>query len=161
MNEKFLGIWIPSEILLNNNLSDKEKLLLSIIFNLSIKTGYCYANNRYFSNLLNISIGRISKLINSLKQKEEIEIIYKYDDKTKALKTREIYLKNKTLMGIVKNNHTPGQKQLGAIVKNVKDIKYNNKKIYNYNRQANFEQRLYTKEFLETLYYNFDLTKED
>lgn len=161
MNEKFLGIWIPSEILLNNDLSDKEKLLLSIIFNLSIKSGYCYANNRYFSNLLNISIGRVSKLINSLKQKQEIEIIYKYADSTKALKTREIYLKNKHLVGIVKNNHTPSRKQPEAIVKNVKDIKYNNRKIYNYNKQANFEQRLYTKEFLETLYYNFDLKKED
>lgn len=159
MNEKFLGIWIPAEVLLNNTLADKEKLLLAIIFNLSIKTGYCYANNRYFSNLLNISIGRISKLINLLKQKEEIEIIYKYADSTKALKTREIYLKNKILRGIVKNNHTPSQKRLEGIVKNVKDIKYYNKKIYNYNRQANFKQRPYTKEFLDTLYenFNFDL----
>ena len=45
-NKQFLGVWLPAEILLNNTLADKEKILMSIIFNLSLKEGYSNASNR-------------------------------------------------------------------------------------------------------------------
>ena len=72
--KKLKGIWIPLEILENEKLSDKEKLLYSIILSLSLDTGYCYANNRYLSKILNITTRRVSKLISSLKYKSIIEI---------------------------------------------------------------------------------------
>ena len=33
--QKLKGLWIPAEILLNKNLSDKEKIILAIILYLS------------------------------------------------------------------------------------------------------------------------------
>ena len=78
--KKLKGIWIPLEILENKKLSDKEKLLYSIILSLSLDTGYCYANNRYLGKILNITTGRVSKLISSLKAKKFIEIKMIYED---------------------------------------------------------------------------------
>lgn len=37
--QKLKGLWIPAEILLNNDLSDKEKIILSMILYLSDETG--------------------------------------------------------------------------------------------------------------------------
>lgn len=68
------GIWIPLEILKDKNLSDKEKLIYSMIAFLGEKREYCYCTNSNVSELLNISITQVSKLINSLKNKKQIFI---------------------------------------------------------------------------------------
>ena len=44
-NLNLKGIWIPIEILIDDNLSDKEKLIYSIILFLSKENNYCYCNN--------------------------------------------------------------------------------------------------------------------
>lgn len=81
-NLNLKGIWIPAEILLDSKLSDKEKIIYSIIIFLSKEKQYCYCTNKTFSELLNISITQVSKLINSLKSKKyidiKIKIILKY-----------------------------------------------------------------------------------
>lgn len=79
-NLNLKGIWIPIEILIDDNLSDKEKLIYSIILFLSKENNYCYCNNSSLSELLNISTTQVSKLINSLKKKECIDIIIKYKE---------------------------------------------------------------------------------
>ena len=39
--QKLKGLWIPAEILLNENLSDKEKIILAMILYLSEETKSC------------------------------------------------------------------------------------------------------------------------
>ena len=50
------GLWMPSEILINNKLSDKEKIILSMIIYLSKDKEYCFATNNYFSDILNVTV---------------------------------------------------------------------------------------------------------
>lgn len=42
--QKLKGPWIPAEILLNEDLTDKEKLILSMISYLSDETGSLFAS---------------------------------------------------------------------------------------------------------------------
>ncbi len=149
-NKQFLGVWLPAEILLNNTLADKEKILMSIIFNLSLKEGYCYASNRYLSEILGVTLDRVSKLINKLKNKSLVKIEFEYRDGTKEIAKRKIILNDKALLGIVKSDYTYSSKQLEGIGKSNQDIIYNIKK-YKY---SNYEQRNYPKGFLESLYNN-------
>ena len=66
MNKSDLkALWMPSEILINNKLSDKEKIILSMIIYLSKDKGYCFATNNYFSDILNVTVVSISRIINS------------------------------------------------------------------------------------------------
>ena len=75
MNKSDLkGLWMPSEILLNDKLSDKEKIILSIIIYLSKDKGYCFATNNYFSDILNVTVVSISRIIDFLKKKNYIKI---------------------------------------------------------------------------------------
>ena len=82
-NLNLKGIWIPIEILTDNKLSDKEKIIYTITIYLSKENKYCYLTNKSISELLNISITQVSKLINSLKNKNyiSIELIYKENSK--------------------------------------------------------------------------------
>ena len=65
-NLNLKGIWIPIEILTDNKLSDKEKIIYTITIYLSKENKYCYLTNKSISELLNISITtsiKISKFI--------------------------------------------------------------------------------------------------
>ncbi len=84
------GIWIPAEILLDTKLSDKEKIIYSLIIFLSKENQYCYCTNKAFSELLNISTTQISKLINSLKLKKYIDIKITYKKNSKQIETRKL-----------------------------------------------------------------------
>lgn len=149
---KLRGTWIPIEILINKELSDKEKIVLSIVLNLSTELGFCFCSNRYFSKVLGITINRTSKIISSLRDKGFIKVKLNYDEEKNYIKSRELKLTNKLLMGIVKNNNRYWQKQQYPIVKNDYDIINKYKKIYN--NRMNFEQRDYSKEEIEKLYSN-------
>ena len=52
--QKLKGLWIPVEILLDEQLSDKEKLILSMILYLSDETGSCFASNKYIASIVNV-----------------------------------------------------------------------------------------------------------
>ena len=75
--QKLKGLWIPAEILLNNDLSDKEKIILSMILYLSDNTGSCFASNKYLSQLFDIPEQTISRKIKLLENKKYITIEYK------------------------------------------------------------------------------------
>lgn len=153
--KKLQGVWIPLEILKNENLSDKEKILYSIILGLSIETGYCYATNRYFGNILNITKGRISKLISSLKDKGFIKEKLMYEEGSKKIDRRE-------LRPMVIFNHTHSRKEPYSMAKKNQDIinniiySINNKKNY-----RNYAQRQYSDEEWEDLYANDLKNKEE
>ena len=74
------GIWIDIEILKDENLSIQEKVIFAMIKALDKGNG-CYASNRYFAELLNVTPKRASDIVRSLITKEyvvsEIENFYK------------------------------------------------------------------------------------
>ena len=78
---------VPMIVLLDEDLSSTTKLLMGLITTLSMKDGYCYASNRYLSNLLKVSKRTISSSITALRRKKYVEI--GNDDSA-----RKIYLAN-------------------------------------------------------------------
>ena len=163
---KLKGLWIPAEILLNENLSDKEKIILSIILYLSEETKSCFASNKYIANIVNVTHERVSKIISSLKDKGYVSVKLKYKTDSKEIEERQITpvveninrYSQKFQEGIDNNNYLDSEKLPYPIGENNKDIINNIKNKNNYNKEshvkknnkANFEQRDYT---------GFDFTK--
>ena len=83
--QKLKGLWIPAEILLNNDLSDKEKIILSMILYLSDETGSCFASNKYIASIVNVTSDRVSKIVSSLKEKGYVDVNLKYKIDTKEI----------------------------------------------------------------------------
>lgn len=161
-NLNLKGLWIPIEILTDTNLSDKEKHIYSIIMFLSKENNYCYCTNSNISELLNISITQVSKLVNSLKKKGYIDIEIKYKDNSKEIESRKL-----NTPYLTKVKYSPQQNFNTPIEEKFKDNKYNNK-IYNkYNNdkqnfkktKANFEERAYEGFNFDTLYANYNMMK--
>ena len=162
-NLNLKGVWIPIETLTDNKLSDKEKYIYAIILYLSKENNYCYLTNKSISELLNISITQVSKLVNSLKNKNYISIELIYKENSKQIEMRK-------LIPIVKNNDTyltkvkyPLQQNFNTPIeekfKDNKNInnKYNStNKIYQKNK-VNFEERDYTGYDFTQLYANADM----
>lgn len=107
MNDNFKGIWIPKEILYNKNLGQTEKLLISSIFTLDNGKG-CYATNGYFADLIGISKGRVSKVINKL-----IKLCYLNSKIICKLTTKEVEKRilkvnsQKFMEGLCENTFSP------------------------------------------------------
>jgi len=128
--QKLKGLWIPAEILLNEELSDKEKIILAMILYLSEETKTCFVSNKYIANIVNVTADRVSKIISSLKEKEYISVKLKYKTDSKEIEERQITpkLKNinrysqKCLEGIEINNYLASQRQPYPIGDNDKDI---------------------------------------
>lgn len=105
---------IPANVRYDDNLKDKAKLLYGEITALSDKNGYCFASNRYFAELYNVSQTTISLLIKNLTDNGYIEneIIYKEGSKeilNRYLKIiKEGYLRNfkEGYLKKVKDNNT-------------------------------------------------------
>lgn len=146
-NIKLKGVWIPTGILINDELADKEKIVLSIIVALITENKSCFMSNRYLSKILGITINRASKIVSSLKSKNYISVKVNLDDKKEVI-NREINITDK-LKGMVKNNNRYGLEKQYPIVPKGNYIKYNYNKYYN-----KYSQRKYTREELEKLYKN-------
>ena len=116
--QKLKGLWIPAEILLNENLSDKEKIILAIILYLSEETKSCFASNKYIANIVNVTHERVSKIISSLKDKGYVSVKSKYKTDSKEIEQRQIIpiVKNinrysqKLQEGIDNNNYLDSEK---------------------------------------------------
>ena len=78
---------VPVVVLLDEDLSTTTKLLMGLITTLSMKDGYCYASNRYLSNLMKVSRRTITSCIASLRKKNYIRV-------ESEPNTRRIYLAN-------------------------------------------------------------------
>lgn len=158
MNKSDLkGLWMPSERLINNKLSDKEKIILSMIIYLSKDKGYCFATNNYFSDILNVTVVSISRIINSLKKKNYIKINMNYKSNSKEIENRQIIPSNEVInryyqnceYTVNKNDKTDYQNCKIHINTNDKDIKRNIK-------NKKYIVREYSEEFLTGLYANLD-----
>ena len=44
-------VQVPMVVLLDENISSTAKLLMGLITTLSMKNGYCYASNRYYTTI--------------------------------------------------------------------------------------------------------------
>ena len=63
--------------LLDKNLSNTEKIFISLIDNLyNVKYGGCIANNYYFSEILNIKERQIFKILKKLENDDYITITH-------------------------------------------------------------------------------------
>ena len=121
---------IPAEVRYSKKLTPNSKLLYAEITALSQKDGSCWASNKYFSKLYNVSTVTISRWVSSLVENNFInrEIVYKKG--TKEIDKRYLQLCNG---GINKNVNAP-------INKNVKDnnTSINNTSINISNRRKDF-----------------------
>ena len=157
-NLNLKGLWIPIEILTDTNLSDKEKHIYSIIMFLSKENNYCHCTNSNISELLNISITQVSKLVNSLKKKGYIDIEIKYKDNSKEIESRKLIPKMDTPY-LTKVKYPPQQNFNTPIEEKFKDNKYNND-THNFKKtKANFEERAYEGFNFDTLYANYSMMK--
>lgn len=154
--QKLKGLWIPAKILLNKDLSDKEKIILSMILYLSEEKGSCFASNKYIANIVNVTPERVSKIISSLKDKGYVKVKLKYKTDSKEIKERQITpiveninrCSEKLQEGIDNNNYSDSEKQPYPIEESNKEIINNIKNKNNYNKEshikknnkANFEQ---------------------
>ena len=162
-NLNLKGIWIPIEILTNNKLSDKEKIIYTITIYLSKENKYCYLTNKSISELLDISITQVSKLVNSLKDKEYINIEIIYKENSKEVEMRKIIPIEEKLNTLFNKSLIPSPTKLQYPTREkFKDNKIynkNNNKIYNNDKQnfkktkANFEERTYEGFDFNTLYW--------
>ncbi len=170
--QKLKGLWIPAEILLNEKLSDKEKIILAIILYLSEETKSCFASNKYIASIVNVTANRVSKIISSLKNKGYVSVKLKYKTDSNEIEERQIVpiVENinrhsqKLQEDIDTNNYLGSQKALHPIGENDKDIINNIKNKNNYNKElhdkknnkANFNERDYTSFDFTKLYTNAD-----
>ena len=140
--QKLKGLWIPAEILLNKDLSDKEKIILSMILYLSEETKSCFASNKYIASIVNVTANRVSKIISSLKDKRYIKVKLKYKTDSKEIEERQITpiveninrYSEKLQESIDTNNYSDSLKQPYPIGDNDKDIINNIKNKNDYNK---------------------------
>ena len=78
---------VPVVVLLDEDLSTTTKLLMGLITTLSMQEGFCYASNKYLSNLMKVSRRTITSCIASLRKKNYIRV-------ESEPNTRRIYLAN-------------------------------------------------------------------
>lgn len=151
MTTNLKGIFIPIEILLDENLSLQEKLVLSLV---KIMPDALTMSNARIGELINLSKSRVSEICSSLANKGYIEIKLIYKPNSKQVDERRI-----TLTEAIKKV----QEVVAAIKSKAKEIKQefvqeNTKKAPSYTHNKNFYN--YKKKetvFNRTYSHNWDL----
>lgn len=98
---------IPAYIRYNKELKFGERLMYGEITALSNKEGYCYAKNKYFADLYNVSQSTISRWISHLAELNSIDVQIIRNDKKEIIE-RRIYIKDTPYM---QNNQYPMRKK--------------------------------------------------
>jgi hypothetical protein len=94
---------IPTEIIINKEISSTEKLLYAVISSLTNEKGYCWASNQYLGDLIGISERHASRSINKLLQEQLIEVDIKDNSKRKITLVNIIVGRTKMSRGVDKN----------------------------------------------------------
>ena len=111
---------IPATIRYSKELKPAEKLLYGEITALTNIKGYCYASNRYFANLYNVTLHTVSQWISHLEKLQYITLEMIRDD-NKVIKERRIYINDITY--IQKNTYPIDEKvQDNNINKIIEDL---------------------------------------
>ena len=114
---------IPATVRYDPDLKPAEKLLYSEVTALANKNGYCFAQNKYFADLYNVTNGTVSKWFSHLQKLGYINIEIKRNEKQEIL-ARHIYIVD-TPYG-QKRPYPYSQKEPYPMVKNDKDNIINN-----------------------------------
>ena len=83
---------IPANVRYDKRLKANEKLLYGEITALTNERGYCWAGNKYFSELYGVTPQAVSKWISGLKECGYISIDYTYKSGTREIENRIIRL---------------------------------------------------------------------
>lgn len=121
---------IPASVRYDSRLKPNEKLLYGEITALSNKTGLCYATNKYFSELYEVSVETISRYISHLKELDYIDTELEYKNDSMEIEKRIIIIDGIPIDKKV-NTYVPNNQ--GGIDKKVKENNTsinNKKKIY-------------------------------
>lgn len=118
---------IPAYVRYDKELTPNAKLMFGELTALSNDKGYCFATNKYFADLYQVSTVSISKWINQLKEKKYIKVKFIFKENSKEIESRKIY---------IIYADTPLNISLGGIKENFKEnnhiiINNNKEKIYN------------------------------
>lgn len=108
---------IPAYVRYDEELTPNAKLLYGEITALCNEKGYCWANNSYFGNLYGVSNRTIARWISSLENKGYVKVALIYEEGTKEVKERRIYMVDP----VDKNVMTYGQNCHKGDDKNVMD----------------------------------------
>jgi len=127
-----------------------------MITSLACKEGYCFATNNYFAEELGVHPKTVSSWISDLRDKNyiKVEMVRK---ENKQIVQRKIYINDVPYP--LNNGYMYPSKNGQAIHQNTEDNnrRFNNKNNNKGHRKyiSNYKnQRVYTKEFLESLYAN-------
>lgn len=122
---------IPATIRYDNELKASEKLLYGEITSLANRMGYCFASNRYFANLYNVTIHTVSQWFSHLEKLGYIYIELVRDTKNNTITERRIYIKD--IPYVQKNTYPYVYKSTYPIYKKVQynNIKYNIDDLFN------------------------------
>ena len=93
---------IPATVRYDHNLKANEKLMYGEITALASKSGYCWAENRYFAELYDVHKITISKWLKNLEDNGYIRTELKYIYGTKQVSKRLIYINDTPISQIAK-----------------------------------------------------------
>lgn len=113
---------IPATVRYSKMLKANEKLLYGEITSLSNKNGYCYAQNRYFADLYNVSIETVSRWLSNLQKCGFIQMEVKRNENKEVI-ARYIYIVD--VPSPQKNQYPYRQNDQEGIDKNVKENNIN------------------------------------
>lgn len=80
---------LPANVRYDKRLSANAKLLYCELSALANVKGYCYASNKYFSELFSVDSRSVQKWLSTLKNNGYIKIVY---NDNKDLRTRKIFI---------------------------------------------------------------------
>lgn len=100
---------IPASVRYDTRLCANSKLLYGEITALCNEKGYCWASNKYFADLYNVSKTSISKWISALERTGYINIRFKYKENTNEIEYRYIYIIPTNINNIQNNNSISSQ----------------------------------------------------
>lgn len=110
---------IPSRVRYDNRLKPSAKLMYGEILALSEKSGYCFATNKYFADLYDVSQTSISLWIRDLIEFGYIEA--DYVNKEKHIQERRLTVKDRSILDIdeevneVDNNYKKEKKSSSEV----------------------------------------------
>jgi len=98
MEQSYYAI-IPATVRYDSDLVQGAKLLYGEITALANRRGYCFASNRYFAKLYDVSIPTIKRWIKLLVDKNYLRSEMIYQEGTKVIKERQLYINDTPKVG--------------------------------------------------------------
>jgi len=149
MDERqFKGVWIPKEIWMAKDLSIQEKVILVEIDSFENEQG-CFASNNYFAKFFNLTPSRVSQIINSLIQKQYLEV--EYIKEGKEIKTRILRIKRPPYPEVFNFLNRGIKFSKGGYLENCEDININTNNIIKKNNISNDILLKESREIIEYL----------